>query len=137
MKVRGFWSRLRDWRSLRGSSPCQGNPLMVLMIWSCKSLGAGEGCSDREKTKLEQRARHLRVPGTVGTVLRPVEPKHAAGGSLNAAATPSCTKKGASAGSSSPPQGGSALPGGRGLRPLPAEQSLQHGISDRWKRPHV
>ena len=79
MKVRGFWSRLRDWRSLRGSSPCQGNPLILRMIWSCKSLG-GRGCSDREKTELEQWARHLGVPGTVGTVSRPLEPKHATWG---------------------------------------------------------
>lgn len=80
MKVRGFWSRLRDWRSLRGSSPCQGNPLILRMIWSCKSLGEGRGCSDREKMELEQWARHLRVPGTVGTVSRPLEPKHATWG---------------------------------------------------------
>ena len=79
MKVRGFWSRLRDWRSLRGSSPCQGNPLILRMIWSCKSLG-GRGCSDREKMGLEQWARHLGVPGTVGTVSRPLEPKHATWG---------------------------------------------------------
>ena len=84
MKVRGFWSRLRDWRSLRGSSPCQGNPLMVLMIWSCKSLSEGvEGYSDRKETELEQWALHLGVPGTVGTVPRPLEPKHAVGDSCS------------------------------------------------------
>lgn len=37
-----------------------------------------KGCSDREETELEQWALHLGVPGTVGTILRPLEPKHAA-----------------------------------------------------------
>lgn len=41
--------------------------------------GVGAGCGDREKTKLEQQARHLGVPSTVGTIPRPLEPKHAAG----------------------------------------------------------
>ena len=66
-------------------------PLMVLMIWSCKSLrvGWGRGCSDREKTKLEQQARHLGVPSTVGTIPRPLEPKHAAGESARLLSLPS------------------------------------------------
>lgn len=41
--------------------------------------GGGEGCSDREKTELEQQPHHLGVPSTVGTVPRPLEPKHATG----------------------------------------------------------
>lgn len=48
-KVRGFWSRLRDWRSLRGSSPCHGSPFRLLMIWLCKSLRARRGPGDRKK----------------------------------------------------------------------------------------
>lgn len=38
----------------------------------------GGGRSDREETELEQWTLHLEVPGSVGTVPRPLELKHAA-----------------------------------------------------------
>lgn len=59
--------------------------------------GGGEGCSDREKTELEQWARHLRVPGTVGTVSRPLEPKHATWGRSEGCCHSSCMEESGSA----------------------------------------
>ena len=49
------------------------------LVMQIAESGEGEGRSDREKTELEQQARHLGVPSTVGTLPRPLEPKHAAG----------------------------------------------------------
>lgn len=126
MKVRGFWSRLRDWRSLRGSSPCQGNPLMVLMIWSCKSLRGGGGNAVREKTELEQWAHHLGVPSTVGSVPRPLEPKHAAGGACTSLPLPSALRGFGQEWPPTPRRTPSS--GARG--PLRAKWILQHGMSD-------
>lgn len=54
----------------------------------------GWGCSDREKTELEQQAHHLGVPSTVGAIPRPLEPKHAAGKSARHWLSPACTEKG-------------------------------------------
>ena len=49
------------------------------LVMQIAESGEGEGRSDREKTELEQQARHLGVPSAVGTLPRPLEPKHAAG----------------------------------------------------------
>lgn len=56
------------------------------------------------------------------------------GEGLKAAAPPSCTEK---SGLGHPKEGPPSSGGGGGLGTRGAEQNLQQGISDHWKRPRV
>lgn len=81
------------------------------------------GHSDRKETKLEQWAPHLGVPGTVGTVPRPLEPKHAAGGACSLLPLPPTPRRWQGSARSGPHPQEAPLPV-RELRPLPAQRFL-------------
>lgn len=101
------------------------------LIMQIAEGGVG-GCSDREKTELEQQARHLGVPSTVGTIPRPLEPKHAAGESARHCLSPAYTKKGVQPRAASHPMEAPPALGGPGLLQawfcIPASQITEKGL---------
>lgn len=91
-----------------------------LVMQIAESEGVG-GRSDREETELEQWALHLGVPGTVGTILRPLEPKHAAWEACSPLPVPPAPiRSGVWLGDVPPPLGA--------WGPLQAKWILQHGF---------